>query len=967
MTNCITVNQAGTYSVTVTSADGCSSVCSKIVKVNPNPICTITGGDLLCEPGQSTQLCVPAGAASYLWNTGATTNCITVNQAGTYSVTVTSADGCSSVCSKIVKVNPNPICTITGGDLLCEPGQSTQLCVPAGAASYLWNTGATTNCITVNQAGTYSVTVTSVDGCSSVCSKTVSIRPPLDCEIIGNDTICEGQPILLCVPINCETECGTYLWSTGATTNCIIVSTPGTYSVTVTTAGGCISTCSKTIIATPLPVCNITSNDFICEEGQSTQLCVPAGAASYLWSTGDTTNCITVNASGTYAVTVTNANGCSSVCSKNILISPALACDIIGDSVICEGQPTLLCALSDCATYLWSTGATTSCIIINTAGTYSVTVTNASGCTSVCSKTVTVSSQPVCTITGDDVLCEPGQSTQLCVPAGAMAYLWSTGATTNCISVNQAGTYSVTITNAGGCSSICTKTVTVSSPLVGAIIGDTINCLGDTISLCINNTYAAYRWSTGATNACIRVNLPGTYSVTLTSANGCEVVDTIVITQPLAPTCLITLLSANSAKVVATGGTQPYTYKWSTGATTAIVTNLPVGIHRVTVTDANGCATSCEIEIKGEICINLTDAGTIGYDQYLCGPGADPAPLVEIIPPTGGTGVIEYMWMKSTVGGPFNNIHWQPIEGAYSKGYDPGPIFETTYFIRCTRRAECPFIETNYVKIVVGNDVVAKIEGPSLVCTNTPVTFRSTHPGSSSQFTWDFGPAATPRYATGAAPRITFSSFGVFEIKLSITQGNCTSTAVKRINVTSLCSGLTIQVNPIDNEKAQVEWAVQEDGEIYQFVIEHSDNGKDFYQIGQVMTPMRTNGDMRQYEYMDVVPKRGWNYYRVMAVDRSGMQIYSEVEELVLYASSELVHLYPNPVNDMLVVEFFNTLNDEIQMQVINTRGITMQTVNAPANVKRQEINFSSLPAGTYFIKVRYGTIDVKVLKVVKQ
>ncbi len=543
-------------------------------------------------------------------------------------------------------------------------------------------------------------------------------------------------------------------------------------------------------------------------------------------------------------------------------------------------------------------------------------------------------------------------------------------------------------------------------------------------------------------------------------------------------------MNDSTAQVIASGGTPPYSYVWSTNQYTDIVQKLQIGTYKVTVTDANGCITSCEIEIKGpaligdfvwldldrdgiqdagepgipnvtvilsgvvegenyrdttktdangiyhfqvpppgtykvtfvlpagsglvptiqnagsddakdsdadrvmlmtqfvtvkrgdidltldagfyEYCVNLTNAGTIGYDQYLCGPGVNAATIVETSPPFGGAGPIEYLWMVSTVGGPFNNIHWQPVPNSNTKNYNPGPVYETTYFIRCIRRVDCPFIEGNIVTVVVGNQVVAKIDGPPLVCTGTPVTFKSVNPGSSSDFSWDFGPAATPRYATGASPSVSFSSFGVFEIKLTMTQGNCTSTAVKTINVTSLCGGLQIDVAAVNNEEVQVDWAVREDGENYQFIVEHSNDGEHFQSIGEVQTPTRTNAGMRQYEFMDHSPKRGWNYYRVLVVDHNGERTYSEVEDLVLYAESELMHVYPNPVNDHLVVEIFDTLNDEVQMQVVNTSGVIVRTVKAPANVKRQEIDFSNLPAGTYFIKVRYGKIDVKVLKVLK-
>jgi hypothetical protein len=174
-TSSITVSTSGDFFVTNTTLCGSDTSNHILVTVNPPPDCGITGDLLICE-GESTELCAPAGEASYLWSTGETTNCIAVTTADTYSITITDANGCTSTCSVAVLVNPLPICTIIGDLLICE-GESTELCVPAGEASYLWSTGETTNCITVTTADTYSVTITDANGCTSTCSVGVMVSP----------------------------------------------------------------------------------------------------------------------------------------------------------------------------------------------------------------------------------------------------------------------------------------------------------------------------------------------------------------------------------------------------------------------------------------------------------------------------------------------------------------------------------------------------------------------------------------------------------------------------------------------------------------------------------------------------------------------------------------------------------------------------------------------------------------------
>jgi hypothetical protein len=461
-TNCITVNLPGIYSVVITEANGCSSMCQVEVIVSPPPVCNITGDLSFCQ-GQSTELCGPIGFASYLWSTGATTQCITVNVAGIYTLTVMDLNGCSSMCQAEVSVDLPPVCNITGGLLLCNPNQTTELCATPGAASYLWSTGATTACINVSLPGIYSVVITDLNGCSSTCQVEVILDQLPVCNITGDLLLCDGGSTQLCVPAGAAS----YLWSTGATTNCITVNLPGIYSVVITEANGCSSMCQVEVIVSPPPVCNITGDLSFCQ-GQSTELCGPIGFASYLWSTGATTQCITVNVAGIYTLTVMDLNGCSSMCQAEVSVDLPPVCNITGGLLLCNpNQTTELCATPGAASYLWSTGATTACINVSLPGIYSVVITDLNGCSSTCQVEVILDQLPVCNITGDLLLCDGG-STQLCVPAGAASYLWSTGATTNCITVNLPGIYSVVITEANaamcGCSSMCQVEVIVSPP-----------------------------------------------------------------------------------------------------------------------------------------------------------------------------------------------------------------------------------------------------------------------------------------------------------------------------------------------------------------------------------------------------------------------------------------------------------------------------------------------------------------------
>jgi len=590
-TNCILVSTGGVYTLTVTDLFGCSSTCDVTVTVDLQPVCSITGNLLLCNPGQTTELCAPLGHV-YLWSTGEITACINVGLAGIYSVILIDLNGCTSTCSVEVILDPLPACTITGDLLLCD-GESTELCVPPGAASYLWSNGELTNCITVTLPGIYTVIITDANGCTSTCSVTVVVNLPPVCAITGDLSICLGSTTVLCGPIGFAS----YLWSTGELTNCITVSTPGIYVLTVVDLFGCSSTCEVEVIVNAAPVCSITGDLLLCDVGQTTELCAPLGYV-YLWSTGEITACINVGLAGIYSVTLIDLNGCTSTCSVVVVLDPLPVCTITGDLLLCDGESTELCVPPGATSYLWSNGATTNCVTVSLPGIYSVIVTQANGCTSTCSVTVVVNLPPVCAITGDLSLCL-GLTTELCGPIGFASYSWSTGEVTNCISVSAGGIYTLTVTDLNGCTSTCSVTVVVDEPPVCAITGDLLLCgAGQTTELCAPPGFF-YLWSNGEVTACITVGLAGIYSVTLLDLNGCTSTCSVEVILDLMPDCTITgnllLCEGESTELCVPPGAAGYL--WSTGATTNCITVSVSGIYSVIVTEANGCTSTCSVPV----------------------------------------------------------------------------------------------------------------------------------------------------------------------------------------------------------------------------------------------------------------------------------------------------------------------------------------------------------------------------------
>lgn len=597
----------GNYSVTFVDQNACVYTYSTSITQAGQFVPTITasGPTTFCAGGQVV-LTATAGN-SYLWSNGATTQSITVSTSGVFSVNVVSTQGCfgnSATVQVTVNPNPNPSVNPIGSTTFCQGGSVT---LSTGSyASYLWSTGATTQSITVNASGTYSVTVTNGNGCSGTSQGLPVTVNPLPTPTItagGPTTFCQGSNVVLTASSG-----SSYLWSNGATTQSITLSTSGSFSVTVTDGNGCQGVSAPiTTVRNPNPTPTITASGptTFCSGGSV--VLTASSASSYLWSTGATTQSITVSASGSYTVTVTDANGCSGTSSPrtvtvNPLPTPTVTAN--GPTTFCAGSSVVLTS-SSATSYLWSTGATTQSITVSTTGSYSVTVTNANGCQATSAPVnVTANTNPAPTITanGPTEFCAGG-TVQLTASSGS-AYLWNTGATSATISVNTNGSFWVTVSDGNACSGISDTVDVVVNPNPTPVItpdGPLEFCNGDSVTLTASAA-SAYLWSNGATTQSTVVYTSGSYSVTVTDANGCSGASapvTVVVNQlPFSfifATGPVQFCEGDSVDLVAR---ESAGYLWSNGDTTRIITVGTSGTYSVTNIDDNGCqASSNEITV----------------------------------------------------------------------------------------------------------------------------------------------------------------------------------------------------------------------------------------------------------------------------------------------------------------------------------------------------------------------------------
>lgn len=564
-----------------------------VTVANTGPVCAGSGTTINLTATQTQ-----GTGTSYAWSgpsgfTASTQNPTNINPpatAGTYTytVTATASGGVTCSASTSVTVNPAPTATISGTLSHCAGANTT--ITANGGTGYLWNTSATTASITAT-AGTYTVTVANASACTATATATVTQNPAPTVTITGALSYCSGSTT---ITANGGTS---YLWNTSATTPSI-TATAGTYTVTVTNANACTATATATVTQNSNPTANITGNLSYCA-GSNTTL-TASGGASYLWSNSSTSPFITVTA-GTYTVTATIGSGCSATASVNVIENPNPTASISGSLTYCTGNTTI--TANGGTDYVWSNGINVATNTV-TAGTYTVTVSDANLCSATASATVTQTTSLSPTITGDLDYCVGGSTTIFA--NGGTNYLWSNSETSSSINV-FAGIYTVTATDAGGCSGTASATV-IENPAPTAIInGAPIACAGGT-TVIIASGGTGYLWSNGTTTASTTVS-EGNYTVTVTDINSCTASQNYTVLAAQAETysavatgtsCYGSQYQDGTITVMPLGPNRPYQYSTDSGRVYTFDTvfyNFGAGTHTIYAKSANGCVSSFTVVV----------------------------------------------------------------------------------------------------------------------------------------------------------------------------------------------------------------------------------------------------------------------------------------------------------------------------------------------------------------------------------
>ncbi len=630
---------ANSYSVTMTDINGCSgSATTTITQPLTSLSFTSNVNNVTCFGGSNGSITVnPAGGTgpyTYAWSNSLPPN-KTVNNlaAGNYVVTVTDANGCTSM-NTVPITQPTQITfgAATVENVRCLNGSTGKITVSptggGGTYTYAWSYNANLNSPTAQNlaAGSYTVTATDASGCTG--SQTIIITQPANG--IAFNAFATTAPS--CFGGNNGTATanvagGTapygYLWSANANNQITQTATAlamGTYTVTVSDDSLC--TASATVSITQpaqIQIAGTVINDSCSGNSNGSVTLVITNAVlpiSPVWSNNATTQNIANLAPGNYTVTVTDHNGCTATATYAISSPPALAINPIATNVKCFGASTGEVIANPSGgtapyTYVWTPAGNTDTINNLVAGSYSVTVTDHFGCTISATQQLTQpASGPVfgaATIINDS--CNGGSDGSIVVSAsggaGGFTYNWSQNNQLHISAATglPAGSYTVTAIDANGCTVSQTNTLTQPTAITfGAPVITNVTCAGSTngsamIAPTGGTGNYTYTWN-GTPGPNPDSNLvANTYIVVVSDQYGCTFSTTVVITSP--PQLGDTVQkqdvqcfggSDGSLTIIAGGGTPPYTYLWSNGATTQTIDSLPKGNYTCTITDAAGCS-----------------------------------------------------------------------------------------------------------------------------------------------------------------------------------------------------------------------------------------------------------------------------------------------------------------------------------------------------------------------------------------
>ena len=534
----------------------------------------------------SASINVEGGIAPYLyyWSNGSTSQSLSGVSAGTYSLTVVDGDHCYITTSLTLTAPQPPVVELPSIPTLC-PKDTVSVAVNSDMSAYEWSTGEHTREISIHSAGTYSVTITNSNSCTASASFSVSQYPNIDVLPQTDYYFCPNEMLTIEA-----TGFLSYYWSNGMSSSTF--TTPLEYTFWVRAYNGiCYYYDTITTHKYPQPTIELGADSYFCA-GDSVRVTAPDGFVSYSWSNGAEGRSVWVSTDGVLTVEASDANSCKAVDSINVGKVESPEVDLGKDTTYCtDGKVNLASSVSyqNCS-FEWNTHEQTASIGVTSSGTYWLRVTNQYGCSSIDTVTIRVINVPTFGLPDDMDFCE--DYVRLSSHNNYLSYQWNTGETSAYIDIYSSGVYSVTVTDASGCT-VSDEVNATKHDIIDPFFGnDTVFCGLQSRRLYLNTTYATYEWNNGTSNPYIDIAVPGYYSVSVSNTSGCTASTSMRADFSDNYPEIINITSGKGLVIVEVqGGTPPYYYSADgvTWQSSNIFDNLPSSFYDIRVQDNNHC------------------------------------------------------------------------------------------------------------------------------------------------------------------------------------------------------------------------------------------------------------------------------------------------------------------------------------------------------------------------------------------
>jgi len=647
VTSTATGLSAGSYTVSTTDNNGCAATAA-IVITQPTVLGISTNQtNVSCYGGAGTATANLTGGTTpytYSWNDGGAQATATATglSAGSYTVSTIDNNGCAASASVTLTQPASALGISLSGQVNVNCYGGTGSASTSGASggtspyTYLWNDGSRQTNPTASglSAGSYTIIATDNNGCSATAGAVITQPSALGISITSQTNVsCNGGTgSATANAATGGTTPYTYLWNDGSSQTNLAATglSAGSYTITATDNTGCSATASAVITQPSILGVSISGQTNVScfgGTGSATASTATGGASpyTYLWNDGSSQTNLTATglSAGSYTITTTDNNGCSATAGA-VITQPAsaLGTSLAGQTnVSCHGgtgSATVNQATGGTSpyTYIWNDASSQTNLTATglLAGSYTVTATDNNGCSATAGAVITQPALLIETIASftnsTGCLSSPnGTATANTATGGTSPYTynWTPSGGTNLNATGlSGGTYTITATDANSCTATASVTITQALVLRDSISASTqVTCNGGatgaaTVGAKYGLTPYTYAWSNSKTTAAITGLTAGTYTVTVTDHHGCTATASVTLTQPGVvrdSVASITYIACHggtgSASIGVIGGTTPYTYTWSGGASTntvATVTNLTAGTYTVTVKDFYDCA-----------------------------------------------------------------------------------------------------------------------------------------------------------------------------------------------------------------------------------------------------------------------------------------------------------------------------------------------------------------------------------------